>query len=79
MKNRVLKYYIVAFCFCSTLSLLAQNDEGDGNGGIEGPDAPAAPIDNYLWVMALIGIIYVFFKYKTFKRENAETKADNKI
>jgi hypothetical protein len=67
MKNKVLKYYMVAFCFCSTLGLLAQEpgSTGDGNGGLEGADAPAAPIDNYVWVMILIGLTYVFFKYKT--------------
>jgi hypothetical protein len=67
MKNNLLKYYLVAFCFCSTLGLLAQpGSTGDGNGGVEGTDAPAAAIDDHVWVITLIliGVIYVFMKFK---------------
>ena len=67
MKNNVLQYYLTAFCFCSTLGLLAQpGSTGDGNGGLEGADPPVTPIDNYVWViiLILIGIIYAFMKFK---------------
>jgi len=66
MKNKVLKYYTVVFCLCSTIGLVAQpGSTGDGNGGLEGTDAPAAPIDSYVWVLILIGLIYVLYKFKT--------------
>ena len=68
MKNNVLKYYITAFYLCSNLVLFAQ--PGDGNGGtgdeaLEGTDAPAAaPIDDYVWVLALVGLLFVFLKLR---------------
>lgn len=27
-------------------------------------DEPAAPIDGYVWVLALIGLVYVFFRLR---------------
>lgn len=66
MKNNLLKYYIAAFYLCSTFIMFAQ-DPGTG-GGIENDgteDAtPAAPIDDYVWVLALIGLVFVFLKFR---------------
>jgi hypothetical protein len=73
MKNNVLKYYIAAFYLCSTFILFAQ--PGDGNGGtgdgaLEGADAPAAaPIDNYVWVLALVGLMFVFMKLRAIQNK----------
>jgi hypothetical protein len=38
------------------------------------PDAPAAPIDDYVWVLALIGMIFVFLKVRTFVLQKKATK-----
>jgi hypothetical protein len=44
------------------------------------PDAPvdepaAAPIDGYVWVLALIGLVYVFLRARAFaKQANTESK-----
>jgi hypothetical protein len=69
MKNNLLKFYITIIFFCSTTLLLAQapGDTGDGSGGIEGAD-PAAPIDGYVWVLALIGLVYVFLRLRAFSK-----------
>lgn len=57
-------FLIVASIFITLLShpVLAQvADPGDD------PDVPAAaPIDDYVWVLAIIGLIYVFFKVRSF-------------
>lgn len=57
-------FLIIASIFISLLSnpALAQvADPGDD------PDAPAAaPIDDYVWVLAVIGLVYVFLKVRTF-------------
>jgi len=61
MKNKFIKYYIAAFYFCSTFVLFAQPgvvDETDGD------TTPGAPIDDYLWVLAVIGLICVFVKLR---------------
>ena len=69
MKNNALKYYIAAFYLCSTFVLFAQ--PGDGNGGsgdagLEGggDTTPGAPIDDYVWVLALVGLLFVFLKFR---------------
>ncbi|WP_182649679.1 hypothetical protein [Flavobacterium sp. SOK18b] len=55
MKNIVIRFYIVALFMLSSITMLAQTP-GDTDGtadGLEGADAPAAPIDDYLLPMAL--------------------------
>jgi len=63
MKNNFLKYYIAAFYFCSTIVLFAQPsgvDETDGD------TTPATPIDDYLWVLGIIGLVFVFIRFRAF-------------
>jgi hypothetical protein len=69
MKTNLLKYYIAAFYLCSTFVMIAQpGTESDDTSevGLEGVDAPAAPIDAYAWVLAAIGLVYVFHRLRTF-------------
>lgn len=67
MKTNLLKYYIAAFYFASTVILFAQTGPGtdDNMGTLEG-DEPAAPIDGYVWVLAAIGLVYVFLRLRAF-------------
>ena len=66
MKTNLLKYYLVASCLCSDFVMLAQQPgSDDNNGGLEDVD-PVAPIDDYILVLAAIGLIYVFWKLKVF-------------
>jgi len=73
MKNNLLKYYIAAFYLCSNFVLFAQPGTGNDAGDLEGADAPAAPIDNYLWVLALLGLIYVFIKLRTIQNKKIQS------
>jgi hypothetical protein len=41
-----------------TNPIFAQADPGDD------PDAPGAPIGDYLWVLALIGLVIVFLRVR---------------
>jgi hypothetical protein len=70
MKNNILKYYIVLALFLSTAMLFAQGPEQeDTNGTLEqiGQDGTgAAPIDDYLPVLALLGSAVVFFTLKSY-------------
>lgn len=70
MKTNVLKYYIAAVYFCSSFALFAQPGDGDTGGGLEGGD-PAAPIDDYVWVLALIGLLFVFYKFRAMHKQAA--------
>jgi hypothetical protein len=77
MKNRLIKYYIAAFCFCSTSILFAQpgTEDTGGTGNLEGTtgDTTPAPIDDYVGVLALVGLSLVFIKVKVNQnKENAQ-------
>ena len=77
MKNNVLKYYIAAFYMCSTFMLFAAPGEGNGAAGdasLEGADAPAAtaPIDDYVWVLALVGLVFVFLKLRAIQNKKIQ-------
>lgn len=72
MKNNLLKYYIVATYLCSTFFMFAQ-DPGTGTDGdpLEGNE-PAAPIDGYVWVLALVGLIFVFMKFRAIQKNSVQ-------
>ena len=75
MKNNVLKYYVTAFYLCATFVMFAQPGEGNGGTGdaaLEGADAPAAAIDNYVWVLALVGLMFVFIKFKVIHKNKIQ-------
>lgn len=76
LKTNVLKYYMSAIYLCSNCVMLAQSPGSeDNNGGLEGVDTPATPIDNYVWVLAAIGLVYVFLRLRAFaQRENTPLK-----
>lgn len=74
MKTNVLKYYIAALYLCYTFVTFAQQPgTDDNNSGLEGAD-PAAPIDDYVWVLAAIGLVYVYFRVRTFALKGSSTK-----
>jgi hypothetical protein len=65
MKNNLLKYYLVFFCLCSNFALFAQQPGGTNDtSDMEGTDAAAAPIDDFIWVLALMALVYVFLKLR---------------
>jgi hypothetical protein len=39
-------------------------------GEFEGTDPPAAPIDDYVWFLMIIGIVFSFYKFKEISRQN---------
>jgi hypothetical protein len=77
MKNRFLKLYIVAFYFCSTFILFAQPGSGSDNGGIDDSGSsdttPGAPINDYIWILAIIGITLVFLKFRALHKQAYKT------
>lgn len=71
MKNNVLKYYLAAFYLCSTFVAFAADTPGDdtADGSLESTDTAAAPIDNYVWVLALVGLVFVFLKLRAIQNK----------
>lgn len=74
MKTIFLKYYVTAFYFCSTFMAFAQPGTNDDSSGLEGAETPAAPIDDYVWVLALVGLIFVFMKLRAFYHQGNISK-----
>lgn len=74
MKTNLLKYYIVAFYLCSTFVTFAQPGTDDDGTGLEGADTPSAPIDDYTWVLAAIGLVYVFFRLRALSQQRSVRK-----
>lgn len=74
MKTNLLKYYIAAIYLCSTFVMVAQPGTDNDTGNLEGTDTPAAPIDDYVWVLAAIGLIYVFLKLRGFAQQRSIQK-----
>lgn len=71
MKNTLLKYYIAAFYLCSTFVTFAQPGGNDTGGGLEDGD-PAAPIDDYVWVLAIVGLVFVFMKFRAIQKSRIQ-------
>lgn len=65
MKNLLNIYYVTFFYMCSNFVVFAQPGGGNDTNDLENIDAPAAPINHYLWVLALAGLILIFLKLRT--------------
>lgn len=65
MKNTLLKTYCTLFCLLSSFLLFAipPGDDSD-TGDLDVPDAPAAPINGKLFILAFAGIIFAFYTFK---------------
>lgn len=69
MKNNIFKLYTIAFYLCSTIVTFAQpGTDSNGSEPLESQD-PAAPIDNYVWFLALIGLAFVFLKFRAIYKQ----------
>lgn len=64
MKIYISKIYIIVFFLCSTFAAFADPGSTNDTGNLEGADTTAAPIDDYIWLLALIALVFVFFKMK---------------
>jgi len=69
-KYKKILLVIIASLFTNVISF-AQTTPGDiGDPADTNPlDTPAAPIDSYVWVLAVIGLIYVFLRLRAFAKQ----------
>ena len=44
-----------------------------GGSGEANLDTPEPPIDTYIWVLLVIGLVYVFYKYRSQLKSNEHT------
>lgn len=70
MKKHITSIYTIIFTLLFSLASFA--DPGDfGDTGDPDPlDQPAAaPINDYLWVLVLVGLVYIFYKYQSYSKK----------
>jgi hypothetical protein len=73
MKNIISKLLLIIFIVCTTISAFADPGITDTNGSLENTDAPA-PINNYIWVLALIGLFIAFKKLMDIQKVKSKQK-----
>jgi hypothetical protein len=73
MKNNLVKFYITAFFLCCSLATFAQPGSGSDNGGVDdngsGDSTPAAPIDDSLWILLAIGLVFAFLRFRAIYKQ----------
>ncbi len=68
MKNILSKSYLTLFFLLATFIAFADPGTTDTNGTMENNDAPA-PIGDYVWVLALLGIVFVFLTFRAIQNK----------
>ena len=77
MKNKILKFYIVAIYLCSSVVLFAEEPSAtDGTDTLENTtgDVTGAPIGDYIWILALVVVVYAFYKLRLHTTPKFKTK-----
>lgn len=68
MKN-LFKTYIAAIMLFTNFNLFAQPDDTDGTpGGLEGDEPIVAPINGKLFLLALVGVLFVLYTFRNNKK-----------
>ena len=76
MTTKAIKYYTAAIYLCSNFVMFAQQPGNeDNNNGLEGADTPAAPIDDSIWVLGFLGLLFVFLKFKAKYKQGNRSQA----
>ena len=75
MKKQYNKYYVAFFYWCANLVLFAQPTSNNNTSDLESVDAAPAPINNYLWILAIVGFLLIFMKVRSASiQENSNFK-----
>lgn len=62
--NNLFKILIFSFVLLSDFMMYSQPGDDTAGGDLEGTDAPAAPINSKLIILALAGIIFAVYTFK---------------
>lgn len=65
--SNIYRLNLVAFFLLIDFIAFAQPGSDDGSGGLEGDDAPAAPINSKLILLLIIGLVYAYYQVKRYK------------
>lgn len=62
--NNSFKIFVFSFVLLSDFIMYSQPADDTGDGTLEGDDAPAAPINSKLLILALAGVIFAVYTFK---------------
>lgn len=68
MRKKLFNLYLVSFFLLVDFVAFAQPGDDDGSGGLEGDDAPPAPINGKLLWLGIAAIIYAFYSIRKNRR-----------
>lgn len=72
MKHKLLSFYLLAFVLLSDFRLFAQDlGEESDEGNLQDDDAPQAPINGKLMLLAITGLAFAFYVYR--RNQQAKT------
>lgn len=74
MKNNRSKYYIALAYLCSTFMAFAQPGTDDEAGGSGLEDADPLPIDQYIWVLVALGLVFAFLRFRAVSQQRSLKK-----
>jgi hypothetical protein len=74
MKNTISKFYLVVAFLGTTAMMFAQPGANSEDGSLEGNDNEA-PIGDYLWALAIVGLVLVFLKFRNNQKSSIQGKA----
>jgi len=63
-RNNLFKILIFSFVLLSDFMMYSQPGDDTANGDLEGNDAPAAPINGKIIILALAGIVFAVYSFK---------------
>ena len=78
MKSRLIYITSSIFLFLVNNNVLAQRDSGSRGVADPGPDPDAVPIDDYIWVLVLVGVVFAILKLRTFTKQIATSSNNTK-
>jgi hypothetical protein len=68
MRKKLFNLYLISFFLLVDFVAFAQPGDDDGSGGLEGDDAPPAPIDGKLIWLGIIALLYAFYSIRKNRR-----------
>ena len=71
MKNIVSKFYVAVAFLCTTAIMFAQPGDDSDLNDMEGADEQL-PISDYLWVLAVVGLVFVYFKFRSIQKNSIQ-------
>ena len=68
MKSKLIYIISSVFLFLVSNNIFAQRDGGSRGVSDPGSDPDALPIDDYIWVLVLIAVVFAIIKLKAFRK-----------